>query len=62
MEKQQAKACCFLRMNAVYGQMFSLHGHRKAVFVEENQKNITLNVQIIQFLIDNPPDSNYTIS
>lgn len=60
MEKQQARACCFLRMNALCGQMFLLHGHRKTVFVDENQKNLTLNVQNIQFLIDNPPKANYT--
>lgn len=53
VKKQQVLPAAFLYMNAVCGQMFTLHGHRKTLFVDENQKNIGLNVQNIQFLIDN---------
>ena len=51
----------FLHMDTAGGQMFLLRGHTKTVFVDEKQNNITENVQNIQFWIDNPPDSNYTV-
>lgn len=59
--KTAGESLLFLRMNAVCGQMFLVYGHPKRVFVNENQKNIALNVQNIQFLIDNLPKANYTI-
>lgn len=36
-------------VNAVHGRLFLLRGQLKERFVEENQKNISLNVQNIQF-------------
>jgi len=47
---------------ALQGQVFLPKDDKSPGFVDENQKIITKNVQNIQFLIDNPMVSIYTIS
>jgi len=59
--KTAGESLPFLHMNATERQMFSYYAQENSVFVEENQKIIAQNVQNIQFWIDNPQDSIYTI-